>query len=152
RARAGRSPKRAGPRPVGGGDLGPRTARRRVHREDPLLGVLHIRGGGERADTRRHRLHLGALRAPVLPPGDEQRADVRRPLLPPGAADPPAGGGRDALTSSLATVGPVRRRYQLLLVPATDGRHDQRSVGKISGGRAVGDLADGSLVVATVRR
>src|SRR5439155_18554598 len=42
----------------------------------------------EHPDPRWHRLHLGASRAPVLQAGQELRAALRRPDLPPRAAGP----------------------------------------------------------------
>ena len=52
-----------------------------------LRGVLP-RGRREHPDPRRHRLHLGAPGPPVLQAGQELRAAVRRPHLPPRAARP----------------------------------------------------------------
>ena len=59
--------------------------RGRRDRQGPLLrGVLPCRGG-DHPGARRHRLHLGARRAPVLPPGQVEPAVPRRRALPPGA-------------------------------------------------------------------
>ena len=53
-----------------------------------LLGGLLPRRGREHPDPRRHRVHLGAPGAPLLQAGEELRAAVRRPDLPPRAARP----------------------------------------------------------------
>ena len=53
----------------------------------PLLGRLHPRRQGVHPDPRRHRLHLGARRAPVPPAGEVVRALLR----PARAAARPAG-------------------------------------------------------------
>ena len=52
-----------------------------------LRGVLPRRRR-EHPDPRRHRLHVGAPGAPVLQAGQELRAAVRRPDVPPRAARP----------------------------------------------------------------
>ena len=53
-----------------------------------LLGGLLPRRRREHPDPRWHRLHLGAPGPPVLQAGQELRAAVRRPDLPPRAARP----------------------------------------------------------------
>ena len=84
-------------RPVGarGGQRGRAAGRQ------PGQGVL-LRGAGEdrgrrHPGARRHRLHLGASRPPVLQAGQDLRGDVRHPGLPPGPARRAArtGGLRD---------------------------------------------------------
>ena len=51
-----------------------------------LLGGLLPLRRGEHPDPRRHRLHLGAPRAPVLQAREELRAAPRRPRVPPRTA------------------------------------------------------------------
>ena len=63
---------------------------RRGHRAHLLLAGVPVRRGREHPGARRHRVHLGAPRPPVLPPGQVLRAAVRRPGgLPRAPARPP---------------------------------------------------------------
>ena len=57
-------------------------------RQGVLLGGVLPRRRREHPDPRWHRLHLGAPGAPVLQAGQELRAPVRRPDVPPRAARP----------------------------------------------------------------
>ena len=56
-----------------------------------LLAGLPVRRGREHPGARRHRVHLGAPRPPVLPPRQVLRAALRRPGRVPRAAARPAG-------------------------------------------------------------
>ena len=61
---------------------------RRLAGQGLLLGGVLPRRRREHPDPRRHRLHVGAPGAPVLQAGQELRAAVRRPDVPPRAAGP----------------------------------------------------------------
>ena len=65
-----------------------RAAVGRVAGQGLLLRGLLPRRRREHPDPRRHRLHLGAPGAPLLQAGQELRAAVRRPDVPPRAARP----------------------------------------------------------------
>ena len=65
-----------------------RAAVGRLARQGVLLRGVLPRHRREHPDPRRHRLHVGAPGAPVLQAGQELRAAVRRPDLPPRAARP----------------------------------------------------------------
>ena len=93
--------------------------------EGVLLGGLLPRRGREHPDPRRHRLHLGAPGAPLLQAGEELRAAVRRPDLPPRAARP-AHRHLSRFDHRLLVLGqlgrlrrPVLRRLHLALPPRT---------------------------------
>ncbi len=61
-----------------------------ARRADLVLRRLPHRHGRDRAAARRHRLHLGARRPPVLPAGPRRRRPARRRAAPPRAARQPA--------------------------------------------------------------
>ena len=61
---------------------------RRLARQGLLLRGVLPRRRREHPDPRRHRLHVGAPGAPLLQAGQELRAAVRRPDVPPRAAGP----------------------------------------------------------------
>ena len=81
-----------------------------------LLRGLLPRRGREHPDPRRHRLHLGAPGAPVLQAGQELRAAVRRPHLPPRAAGP---AHRHLSASALARPQVLRHLVPRLAAGAT---------------------------------
>ena len=67
-----------------------RSSGRRGDGAHLLLAGLPVRRGREHPGARRHRVHLGAPRPPVLPPRQVLRAALRRPGRVPRAAARPA--------------------------------------------------------------
>ena len=114
-------------RRLGGGRGQRRAPRDRLPGEGVLLGGVLPRCRGEHPDPRRHRLHLGARRPPVLQAGQVVRADPRRPLLPPRAPRPahrhlmPSGGlwCRRIRSPGVAATRP--RAFDILRAPEKGG-------------------------------